>query len=529
MANQQPLAVNTLGQIGLPEPVSSLAKRHWDALIIGAGHNGLACATYLAKAGKKVLVLESRDRVGGANTMEEVYPGVVMSPCAYVVGLLHPLVLTELGMKQKGFRWIPATGGSFIPFEDGTSLRLPYDDDECSQAVKSFAPEDVQGWKAMHELQSDLRAALRPPGPNDIWIGPSLTREQIETRIRHIPNGSKLMFEWSMVEFLEHYLKNEKMQMAYLGQGIIGTKASPHDPGTAYINFHHTCGTMDGEAGTWGYVVGGMGMVSFLLADIAREAGVAIATGVRVSEILPGEGVRLEGGEKIISPVVISNADPKSTLRLLGSRAENGWQKRVEQIPMEGCTVKVNAVLSELPNFKSRPGTKEPHHFGHINTPLTKSGFQECFEVSERGELADQLWTEIYLQTPHDPSVAPSGLHTMSVFAQYVPYHFKQGTWDDHREKVGDRVIESIAKYCTNLPQAILHRDVLGPPDIESKLGLTGGHIFHGEVLPSNMWDRRLDARTPMPGVFLCGAGTHPGGSVMGINGRNAAMAVLGA
>ncbi len=330
-----------------------------------------------------------------------------------------------------------------------------------------------------------------------------------------------------MVEMVERYLSDERLQLAYLGQGVIGTNASPHDSGTASIYFHHASGRMDGMAGTWGYVQGGMGMISFILCDIARDAGAVVATGVPVSRIVPGEGVELESGERIAASQVISNADPRTTLRLLGDSAETSWARQVLSVPMESVTVKVNMTLAELPNFSARPGLDEPHHTAQVNTPLSKEEWRAHHRAANEGELPPRTWNELYLQTVFDRSVAPAGMHTLSVFAQYVPHRFKEGSWETRRMDAGQVVVDSIARFCSNLPRAILAMDVLGPPDVERRVGLTGGQIFQGEILPEYMWDRRLSARTPMPGVYLCGAGTHPGGSVIGINGRNAAMEAL--
>lgn len=516
-----------MGRVGLPEPVRALAARRWDAIVVGAGHNGLACAAYLARAEKRVLVLEARDQVGGACTLEEPWPGVRMSPCAYVVGLLHPLVMRELDLKGHGFRWTPANGGMFVPFEDGSSVQLWEADDRCEAEIRRFAPRDVAGWRAMKAVKDRLRDALRPDSAADIWIGPSPTREAIERRLAGDAEARGLLFAWSMVDMVERYLTDERLQIAYLGQGVIGTNASPHDPGTASVYYHHASGRMDGLAGTWGYVDGGMGMVSFLLCDIAREAGATVAAGVPVARIVPGEGVELESGERINAPRVVSNADPRRTLALLDGGADPGWAAQVRAIPIEGVTVKVNMTLTELPNFTARPGTREPHHTGQVNTPLTKQEWRDYHRLANDGILPPRTWNELYLQTVFDPSVAPAGVHTLSVLAQYVPNRFREGSWDTRREEVGRTVVNSIARFCSNLPGAITALEVLGPPDIERRVGLTGGHIFQGEILPDYMWDRRLQARTPMPGMYLCGAGTHPGGSVIGINGRNAAMEVL--
>lgn len=520
-------AVESLGVVGLPAPVRELAAKSWDAVIVGAGHNGLTCAAYLARAGKRVLVLEARERVGGACTIEEPWPGVRMSPCAYLAGLLHPLVIEELDLPARGYCWTPATNGLFVPFEDGSSIQLYEDDERCDAEIARFSPRDVEGWRAMSHLIGRVRDALRPPNEHDIWIGEPPTREELEERLGNDREARALLFEWSMAELVEHYLEDERLQYGYLGQGVIGTNASPFDAGTASIRFHHSSGRLGGLPGAWGYVKGGMGMVSFFLADAAQEAGAAIAAGVSVADILPGEGVVLESGERIHAPIVISNADPRTTLRLLGSAADGEWRRQAESIPMEGCTLKVNVWLRELPNFRARPGTCEPHHLGQANTPLTKEEWKSGYAAARSGRLPECLWTELYFQSAHDPTVAPAGTHTMSVFSQFVPYKFAEGTWDDHRERAKQLALGALARFCSNIPDAVIEAEALGPPDIEKKVGLTGGHIFQGECLPAYMWSSRLRARTPMPGVYLCGACTHPGGSVIAMNGRNAAMAVL--
>jgi phytoene dehydrogenase-like protein len=459
--------------------------------------------------------------------MEEPWPGVRMSPCAYVAGLLHQRVIQELDLPGHGFRWMPAVGGLFVPFEDGSSIQLWNDDERCEAEVRRFAAGDLPGWRAMQAVKRRLRDALRPDGDGDLWLDPAPDRDEIERRLRGDPEARSLLFEWSMVELVERYLKDERLHLAYLGQGVIGTNASPHEAGTASIWFHHASGRMFGRPGTWGYVVGGMGMVSFILCDIARELGAVVATGVPVARILPGEGVELVSGGRIPAPQVISNADPAVTLRLLGGAAEEGWAAQVRALPTKGVTAKVNLRLSELPDFLARPGVSRPHHTGQVNTPLSKDEWRVYHRTANEGGLPPRTWNELYLHTVFDRSVVPEGVHTLSVFAQYVPNRFREGDWHSRREEVGRVVVSSIGKFCSNIPAAVTGMEVLGPPDIEERVGLTGGHIFQGEILPQYMWERRLRARTPMDGVLLCGAGTHPGGSVIGVNGRNAAMEAL--
>lgn len=236
----------TLGIVGLPAPVAELAARSWDAIVVGAGHNGLTCAAYLARAGKRVLVLEARKRVGGPCTIEAVWPGYRISPCAYLAGLLHPLVIEELDLPGHGFEWIPATAGMFVPFDDGQSIQLWDDEGCCDAEIRRLAPRDLAGWHAMGDVKRRLRDAIRPSGARDLWIGRAPSLDEIEARLDGDEEARKLLFEWSMVEFVERYLSDERLQSAMLGQGVIGTNASPHDAGTASIHFHHVSGRMGG-------------------------------------------------------------------------------------------------------------------------------------------------------------------------------------------------------------------------------------------------------------------------------------------
>ena len=298
----------------------------------------------MARAGKKVLVLEAHERVGGACTLEEPWPGFTVSPCAYLCGLLHPLVIEELDFPAWGYHWTPATSGMFVPFEDGSYIQLPEDDDACETELLRFAPQDLAGWRAMGDVMRRARNALRPAGsageafsPADLWLGKPPSREQIEERLKGDDEAIGLVFDWSMVDYVERYLSDERLQMAYLGQGVIGTFASPFDKGTASVNFHHSSGHQGGLAGTWGYVRGGMGMVSFILCDIARDLGAVVATGLPVACILPGEGVELEGGERIHAPVIVSNADPRTALRLLGDAPIRLGERRSNWCPSRGA------------------------------------------------------------------------------------------------------------------------------------------------------------------------------------------------
>jgi phytoene dehydrogenase-like protein len=518
-----------LGEVGLPEPIERLAARRWDAIIVGGGHNGLTAAAYLARAGRSVLVLERRERLGGAATLERPFPDerYVVSPCAYVVGLLDQLVIDELELERRGLRYWVADPNLWVPFEDGTSFAQWVDDSKTQANLEELgvSAADIEGYWAYEELFDQARRRLRK-GERDTWVGESPDRAQIEELLGGSQEMIDLLFEASIAEVLEQYISDERLQTALFGQGIIGTWGGPREPGTASIKLMHYQGDLDGGGPVWGYVEGGMGMVSFAIADAAREAGAVLACGVPVAEILPGEGVRLEDGTALQAPMVLSNADPKVTLRLLeGQGVGADFTRRLEEWKVRSPVVKFNAALERLPTWTAAPGADWPAR-ATIDATGTMDEAQRAFETCAAGEPAVGFG-EIYIQTGYDPSPAPEGKHLLSVFGQYAPYELAKGDWDSRREDVARQFIDLISRFAPDLEDCLVHHEVLGPPDIESRIGLTGGNIFQGEVTPDQMWEHRLSARTPVPGLYLCGAATHPAGSVIALNGRNAAAAAL--
>jgi phytoene dehydrogenase-like protein len=524
-----PTVAATLGRVGLPAPVPELAARRWDAVVVGGGHNGLTAAAYLARAGRSVLVLERRERLGGACTLEQPFadPGYLVSPCAYVVGLLDQTVVDELGLERYGYKVFVADPNLWVPFADRTSVAQFVDHDRTVAHLRAnrFAERDIQGMLAYEDLFDRLRLALRTGPEGDTWQGDAPTRDQLAKRLGHDPELCSVLFEESIADTLDRYVDDQRMKDALYGQGVIGAWAGPRDPGTASIKLMHYQGDLLGQGPLWGYVEGGMGQVSFAIAQAARDLGAQLATGVPVAEILPGEGVRLEGGELIRAATVVSNADPRRTLGLVDPAAVPGaYRDRIDRWQVRSPVVKLNAALHRLPSFPAASGFQA--HRAVIDVTRGLDAAQEAFEDTERGVPAIGF-AELYFQTAYDPSVAPAGQHLISVFAQYAPYTLATGTWDSRRDEIGRQVLEAIAEFAPDVGDCVAEVEVLGPPDVERRIGLTGGHIFQGETMPDQMWEHRLPARTPVPGLYLCGAATHPAGSVIALNGRNAAMAVL--
>jgi phytoene dehydrogenase-like protein len=519
----------TLGEVGLPMSVAELAARDWDAVVVGGGHNGLTAAAYLARAGRSVLVLERRERLGGACTLERPFADerFVVSPCAYVVGLLDEVVINELDLERRGLRYWMADPNLWVPFEDGTSFGQWLDDSRTQASLEELgvSKRDIDGYWAYEELFDEVRRRLRK-GRRDTWAGDSPTRQELEDLVGGDRTMIDLLFEASIAEVLDDHISDERLKTALFGQGIIGTWGGPREPGTASIKLMHYQGDMTGQGPLWGYVEGGMGMVSFAIADAAREAGAALACGVPVAEIVPGEGVTLEDGTRVTAGSVICNADPKRMLSMLdGQEVDASFKERLERWKIRSPVVKFNAALDRLPSWAAAPGETWAAR-ATIDVTGTMDEAQRAFEACERGEPAVEFG-EIYIQTVYDPSPAPEGKHLLSVFGQYAPYTLSDGTWDSRREEVARQFIDLIDRFAPGFEDCLVDHEVLGPPDIESRIGLTGGNIFQGEVTPDQMWEGRLAARTPVPGLYMCGAATHPAGSVIALNGRNAAAAVL--
>ena len=470
-------------------------------------------------------MLEARPRLGGACTLTRPFPDqrYVISPCAYVVGLLHPRVVSELQLRRHGYRVQLIDPHLWCPFDDGTSLTLWDSTGKNRGEVARVSAPDVGGYLRYERLFARIRRCVRMPS-RDLWLGSAPNREHLEAALQGDRELIDVLFNDSIAGVVERHVADERLRTALHGQGLIGTWAGPRDPGTASIHALHSMGRIEGRGGAWGYVEGGMGMVSVALAAAARDAGAVIAESTPVAAI-EEKAVFLDDGTRLRARAVISNADPMTTLELCGGIAPEAFGRQVAMWRMDGPVIKLNCALRRLPTFTAaQPGEHPERAMVTIARSIDET--QAAYERSRRG-VPSPVWAELYFHSAYDPTVAPPGRHVMSVFAQYAPYRLVEPTWDDMRDIVADAVIAEIARFAPDVADCIEYRQVLTPPDIEREVGLRGGHIFQGECLPDQMWDRRFSPRTTIPGVYMCGAATHPGGSVIAANGRNAAMAVL--
>ncbi|HEX2240467.1 MAG TPA: NAD(P)/FAD-dependent oxidoreductase [Actinomycetota bacterium] len=504
----------------------------YDAIVIGAGHNGLICSTYLARSGLKVLVLERSDRIGGACVTEELWPGFRVSTAAYALSLLLPEVVSELGLKLDVRPKDPMV---FAPLDDGGGLMLWRDPAKRKDEIAKLSPRDAERYPEFISLFAEAATRLRP-----LLTFPA-TRKQVRRAFRasEVERLFKRTVDGSIAELCEEYFESDLLQGLMASQGIIGSAAGPRTPGTAYLYLHHAFGTAAGELGEWGLVRGGMGAITQELERVARAAGVEIKLNAAVAAVsLAGKrkvkGVALETGEEFAAPAVFSNADPKRTVALVERGAlPPEFVEDVQLIPTDGTVVKVNCALSGLPRFTDMNGTSPgPEHTATITVSPSIDYLEEGARAAAEGRAAEAMFCEAWIQTASEPELAPPGKHTLSIFAQYAPYQLADGHWTTRREEIGDRVIATLERYAPGLSSLIEHRLVLGPPDLEERFGLTGGNIFHGELLPEWLFDRRPATgwhrhRTPLPGLYLCGSGAHPGGGVCGAPGRSAARAYL--
>jgi phytoene dehydrogenase-like protein len=495
----------------------------YDAVIIGAGHNGLVAAAYLARAGRRVCVLERHEVIGGATVSEQPWPGWTVSAASYVCSLLHPEIIADLDLPSHGYAAYRKPAASFTPLLDGRSLLLTRDDEANAREIATFNKRDVDGYRSL-ELERSRLGRLIFDSMN--VEAPSFAR---------FDEPARAMFEGSAADFVERYIEEPVLQAESVNDGLIGTYAGPRTPGTGYVLAHHNAGRALGVQGAWGFVRGGMGAIARAIASAATAAGAEIRCGAPASAIVVrggrASGVALDDGTEISARTVLSNADPKTTFLTLTPQGalDDAFLQRARAWSCTGVSLKVNFALGELPDYTCRPGTKaQPHHSATIHVADSIDYLQTAYEDARNGSVSRAPLIECYMQSPTDDSIAPAGKHLLSVFAQYFPYDRGDGPWtQSQREAAADGIIRSLARFAPNLPNAVEARQILAPPDLEKRFGLSGGHIFHGELLPGQIFEKRFSTRTPVRGLYLCGSGAHPGGCVTGSPGLRAARAVL--
>ncbi len=519
----------------------------FDTIVVGGGHNGLVCAAYLARAGQRVLVLERRTQVGGAAATEEVWPGYRVSILSYVVSLLRPAIVEELQLRRFGYHVFPLDPAYFMPFPDGRSL-LYWEDLARAQAeVAKFSTHDAAALvdydRSIGRLVQVVRPLLDriPPrtrikSPEELVEAIGLSRHLLGHR-RELAALVDIM-TMSVADYLDQWFDDEAVKGALCPGGVIGAWAGPRSPGTAYVLLHHRIGEAGGFRGGWGFVRGGMGQLSEILAQAASVHGAEVRTGADVASIQVGngraQGVVLGEGTELHATRVISGIHPATTLLGLVGRAHlpPALAQEMDRYRSRSGSAKVNLALAELPDFRAMPGRDlGPQHPEFIINPSIDH-LEAAWVQAQSGQWSNSPMMDCVIPTTKDSTLAPDGRHILTCFVQYAPYSLSESTWDQQRERFGDRVVEILGQYAPNLPGAVLHRQVITPQDMERDFGLVGGNIFHGEMSLDQLFCFRPAAsagsyRTPIKGLYLCGSGTHPGGGVMGAPGRNAARAVL--
>ena len=522
--------------------------KKYDAIIVGGGHNGLICAAYLAKAGRNVLVLERRDVLGGAAVSEEVFPGFTFSVASYVVSLFRPHIIRELELARHGYEIIPMDC-SFLPLPDGNSLAKWADPNRTRREIERFSRKDAEVYPEFSRIMTLMgkfaKEIIDYPAPNVASLKPGdlagimrlgRTFKKLGPELFHL--NLKLL-TLSAVDFLDMWFESDVVKAPMSVSGIIGTYQGVRSPGTAYVLLHHYMGELDGAFRSWGFSKGGTGGVSMACANAARSHGAEIRTESEVSavRILNGKasGVILSNGDEIEGRLVISNLDPNRTyLKLIGeSNLDDEILRQIRRYKLRGSSGKVNLALDRAPEFSCRPGDG-PHIRGDIAIAPSIEYLEKAYDEAKYGAFSKRPYINAVIPSLTDPTLAPPGKHVMSCFVQYAPYKLKEGPdkWPEQREAFGDTVVDTLAEYIPGFHDMILHRQILTPWDLEQKMGLTEGNIFHGELsLEQLLFQRPLAGyakyETPIRNLWMCGSGTHPGGGIMGSGGELAAKTIL--
>ena len=524
-----------------------------DAIVVGAGHNGLTAAFYLARAGLNTLVVERRDVVGGCAVTEEIdpatAPGCRVSTASYMASMLRPEVIRDMQLGRHGLQMIAADPGLQVALPGGAVLPWWTDERRTHDELARFSRRDADRFFEMDRELKELAAFLQPfflePPPDTGATGLSgwLELLRVGRRFRGL-DGRRIQdlitfLTGSLEQFLDRYFESDEVKRLILANNLYGKHGGPRDPGSAMgLLFHLLSGGEEEKQGFSGHVIGGMGAITQAMAAACREQGVEIRTGTRVSRIQTENGracgVLLENGDLLEAGLVVSNADPKRTF--LNLVDENGldedFRRQVASIHMDGPAAKVNLVLDREPAVTGMPTDAPPLQKMLFTLVPTFDDAQRCYNAAQSGDLADELWVDCVWASAVDPGLATPGHQVLTTFVQYLPYEPREGSWDQHREWLGDRVVEIIGRYAPGVPDSVIARDVITPLDLERRFGITEGNIFHGDIRLDQLFFMRplpgwAHYRTPIEGLYLCGAGTHPGGGVTGAPGFNAARRIL--
>jgi phytoene dehydrogenase-like protein len=523
-----------------------MTRNRYDAIVIGGGHNGLVAAAYLARAGRKTLVLERRPVLGGAAVTEQIFPGFKFSVFSYVVSLLRPEIIRDLDLPRHGLQILPLES-TVTPMENGDYLGSWADPDESRRELRRHSPRDaeaiVQFGHLMHHMAMAVKPILGMLPPDPASLAPSdlagmlkLGRHMRSLGAERFHALFKLM-TMSSADYLGEWFEFDPLKATKSASGIIGTFLGPRSPGTAYVLLHHYMGEIDGAFRAWGFQKGGTGAISESIGRAARSLGAEIRTDVDVEQVMvrngTATGVALRSGEEILAPVVVSSLDPRRTfLDLLEEKSlPADLVEGIRRFKFRGSSGKVNLALDGLPDLTCLPGSG-PHLRGAISISPSLDYLERAYDDAKYGEFSRHPYMDIVIPSMIDPDMAPPGKHVMSIFVQYAPYQLNGGWTDARREAFGDAVVDTLARFAPNIRQLILHRQVITPLDIERITGLSEGNIFSGELALHQLFFLRpvpqwAKYRTPVRGYWQCGAGTHPGGGIMGATGRLAALEIL--
>ncbi|XP_065602506.1 pyridine nucleotide-disulfide oxidoreductase domain-containing protein 2 isoform X2 [Cyrtonyx montezumae] len=539
-------------------------QREYDAVVIGAGHNGLVAAAYLQRAGLRTAVLEKRHVLGGAAVTEEIVPGFKFSRASYLLSLLRPQIYAELELQQHGLRVLPRDPYSFTPLlEDRSpprSLLLGHDMAQTQRQIAQFSQKDAQAYPKYEEFMGGLVSAISPlldaPPADTAALGQGSLLQRLRAlwplMQAGLALGRQLPYCYEVLtapisKILDHWFESEPLKATLATDAVIGAMSSPHTPGSGYVLLHHIMGELEGQSGAWGYVAGGMGALSQAIARAAAAHGAHIFTEQAVCRVLLGtdgraQGVVLQDGVEVRSKVVLSNASPQLTFLELTPQEQlpEDFVRQIQQLDTRSPVTKINVAVDRLPSFLAAPSTRDsqplPHHCCSIH--LNCEGMHllhQAYTEAAHGHPSSRPMIELCIPSVLDPGLAPPGCHVISLFTQYTPYELEGGQpWDEQaRNAYADTVFNCIEDYAPGFKASVVGRDILTPPDLERIFGLPGGNIFHGGMSLDQLYFARpapsySTYRSPVAGLYLCGSGAHPGGGVMGAAGRNAAQVVLG-